>query len=105
MANTQKSTNEESHFGCFSGSQTGLLTQNTEKIDMDNEALSIVYIQPHDNPKSTLDVNREILTASSIQYKKSLLWKFRQHCKFWQPILGAIAAIVSLLIAVFKIML
>ncbi|MBN3945029.1 MAG: hypothetical protein HWQ38_00435 [Nostoc sp. NMS7] len=32
------------------------------------------------------------------------LRRFRQLCKFWQPILGAIAAIVSLLVALFRIL-
>jgi hypothetical protein len=105
MANTQQRTNEESQLGCFSGSQTGLLIQNTEKTDMDNEAKSIAYIQSHDKPESRLDVNPDSHTASSIQHKKSLLWRFRKQCRFWQPIVGAIIPIVSLLIVVLNMLL
>ncbi|QHG21301.1 hypothetical protein [Nostoc sp. ATCC 53789] len=55
--------------------------------------------------ESRLDVNPATHTASSINHKKSLLLRFRQQCKFWQPILGAIAAIVSLLLALFRMLL
>ncbi|MBD2254715.1 hypothetical protein [Nostoc parmelioides] len=72
---------------------------------MDNKAQSIISIQSHDESESRPNVNPDTHTASSITYEKPLLLRFRQQCKFWQPILGAIAAIVSLLIAVFKILL
>lgn len=104
MNKTQQRTNEQSQLRCFSGSQAGLLTQNTKKTDMDNEAKSIIYIQSHDKSKSRLDVNLDSHTVSSIKHEKSLVWRFRQLCKFWQPILGAIAAIVSLLAALFRML-
>ncbi|MBD2214004.1 hypothetical protein H6G27_29670 [Nostoc linckia FACHB-104] len=102
MNSTHK--NEQSQLGRFSGSQGGLLTQNTEKTDMDNEAQSIIYIQSYDRSEPGFDVNPDVDTASPIKQQKSLIWRFRQLCKFWQPILGAIAAIVSLLVALFKML-
>ncbi|WP_339376582.1 hypothetical protein [Calothrix sp. NIES-2098] len=33
----------------------------------------------------------------------SLLWWFRQKCRFWQPIATAIAAIFSLLLTLLKL--
>ncbi|MBD2303369.1 hypothetical protein [Nostoc sp. FACHB-190] len=92
MINKQR-TNKPSQLGCFSGSQVSLVNQTTEKNEMDEEAQSITPIQSHDKLEPELDVNPDIYAN-----QESFLWKFRQLCKFWQPILGTSAAIVSLLV-------
>ncbi|MDZ8259875.1 hypothetical protein [Nostoc sp. ChiQUE01b] len=97
MINKQR-TNKQSQLGCFSGSQAGLVNQTMEKNEMDEEAQSITPIQSHDKLEPELNVNPDIQAN-----QKSSLWKFRELCKFWQPILGTSAAIVSLLVALAQI--
>ncbi|RCJ16866.1 hypothetical protein A6S26_32450 [Nostoc sp. ATCC 43529] len=98
MINKQR-TNKQSQLGCFSGSQVDLVNQTTEKNEMDEEAQSIIPTQSHDKLEPELHVNLNIHAN-----QESLLWKFRQLCKFWQPILGASAAIVSLLVTLAQIL-
>lgn len=38
------------------------------------------------------------------QHRRGFFWKLRQLCRLWQPILGTIAAIVSLLLALAKML-
>ncbi|MBR8837545.1 MAG: hypothetical protein DSM106950_26935 [Stigonema ocellatum SAG 48.90 = DSM 106950] len=35
--------------------------------------------------------------------RKMLLWRLRQTCKFWQPIVAVAAAIVSILVALWNL--
>lgn len=42
--------------------------------------------------------------STAKKYQKPLLWRLRQLCRFWQPILTTGAAIVSLVVTLFKIL-
>jgi hypothetical protein len=35
--------------------------------------------------------------STAKKYQKALLWRLRQLCRFWHPILGAVVAIASLM--------
>ncbi len=87
-------------FGAFfvSAYRSLFVTRKTAQINQAGIKLflciPILTMNNSKKSKSLLPVKRTRL--------KILLWRFRQICKFWQPILAVAAAIVSILVALWN---